>query len=178
MSVGFQGIRTWINRHGAVVAASLIVIATVAVLSTRSCKSTVPTVVPTRAFFVDEVTREIEIQPIDAISPLPGKTGQPTLVQGFYYTLGTDAEKQLGYMQKYTPTGRAALEKFRQAPPNAMSPEQASLISSINAEVLVRGPEEGSNWVPVESPAGLEITGRLNQLSQQKGFRIVLPSNK
>jgi len=158
-------IRTWVNTHGTIVAASFIALAALVVVSSHFLGKPSHPAPPTHCFFVDEVTGEAVVEPIDAIPPLPGKDGSPTLVRAVYYTLGRDDEKQLAYMEKHSEEGRAAAVA-RASDPNIMGPPP---------QLLVRGPEAGSKWVLRDSEEGMKVMNVLNEQLGKPGFRVVMP---
>ena len=162
---GIRGLRDWANQHGTIVGALAIVIAVLVIFWSRWAMTPATPVIPTHMFFVDDITGDIVVEPVDAIPPLPGPDGRPTLVRGYFYTLGSDADKQLAYLEKYSDAGRAAMAARATATEPMDSPP----------ETLVRAPKPGSPWVRLESPEGERVMSVLNDAAVKPGFHIVMP---
>ena len=159
-----RGFRAWANQHGAILVACAITVAVLAIIWSRWSLAKPVFAAPTQVFFVDEITGDIVVEPAETIPPIAGSDGKPTLVRGCFYTLGSDAEKQLAYLEKYTDASKAAA-----ATQTAYDPASAP------PEVLVRAPEPGSLWVRADSPAGEKVIARMTDAVGKPGFRTVFP---
>jgi hypothetical protein len=144
----FQRLREQLNRHP--VMASLLTAALVGSLIYAAVRNPAP---PTpRGDFIDETTGESMVRSIADVPPLPGKDGGLTVVRAYYSVPTGDGQRKLLYLQKYSPETKAYLEQYlkehRTGQPQFPDPQTA---------ILVRKPEAGSPWVPLETPEGRAI---------------------
>jgi len=104
-------------------------------------------------FFLDEETGEESVLPLDELPPLPGKSGNPTVVRamkfGFQDKDGKRSDERTVYLYKFT---QEAKEKLKDLPKD--DPQYHDLIFSGQ---FVRDPQPGSPWVPYNSSKGQEI---------------------
>ena len=100
-------------------------------------------------FFVDEVTSEESVHRLSEIPPLPGKDGNPTVVRAMKYSCDAGANPKTIYLLKYTPE---ALTDLQTLPVD--DPRRPTVFFSGQ---LVRSPEAGAKWVPLQSPEGEEV---------------------
>lgn len=155
-------LRDTINRNSAVVSiVAVVVIIVVLALSIRSFLGGGSTTgVPSTAYFWDTSNGTLHTRPMTDYPPLIGATGKPTLVQAYFYTCGSCADKKLAYLQKYSPQAKAMLDKMIQSgkagKPQGFSPMAEEAMMSQNSQ-LVRSPAKGSPWVPISSPQGQQI---------------------
>jgi len=160
MAISMEKIRTTINDNSLVVsAAAVVVIAALLYFVLRQSgvvggNTYTP---PTKAFFYDEDTGETVVRSAKDIPPCDNGKGKMTLVKAYYYTYGTDDEKKLAYLEKYTDQARAVLEKA-----NASGGEIDPMnIGVVETGQYVRAPEAGSRWVQMRSGPGEEIMRRV-----------------
>jgi hypothetical protein len=97
----------------------------------------------TKAFFVDEETGVESVNSIDAIPPLPGQGGKPTVVRAMKFSCEGGKNPRTLYLLKYTPEAQAELQSL---PPD--SPRRSDVITSGE---LIRSPAADSEWVPATS---------------------------
>ena len=99
--------------------------------------------------FYDEATGEGVERSIRDVPPLKGKGGEMTVVRAGYRT-EADGARKLAYLEKYSDQAKAEVEKHlrgeAEGPPN-IPPDGH----------LVRRPEPGSPWAPINSRQGREI---------------------
>ncbi len=112
------------------------------------------------AWYIDEQDGDKSLNPADAISlpatsiaPLKNKVGAPTVVRAMFVTCTTEKDRRLVYLEKYTPQAQAAFAKVQSG---AESPSP-SFLSSTQAGHLIRLPDPGAPWVPINSAAGVTI---------------------
>lgn len=102
--------------------------------------------------FIDEQTGEVSARSIDQLPPLVGSNGKATVVRAYYSVARDGLPRRLLYMQKYSDTTKAYLEQYlkehRTGRPQFPDPPTA---------ILVRAPEPGSPWVPLETPQGRKL---------------------
>ena len=96
-----------------------------------------------KAFFVDEETGVESVNSIDAIPPLPGQGGKPTVVRALKFSCEGGKNPRTLYYLKYTPEAQAELQSL---PPD--SPLRSDVITSGE---LIRSPAADSEWVPATS---------------------------
>jgi hypothetical protein len=144
----FQRLREQINRHPAI--AGVVVAAIVACLiyyMFRNPRGGTPD-----GDFIDETTGQTYVMPISALPPLPGRDGNLTVVRAYYSAPSGDQPRRILYLQKYSPETKAYLEQYlkegRKGQPQFPDPQTA---------ILVRKPDPGSPWVPLETPEGRAI---------------------
>jgi hypothetical protein len=101
-------------------------------------------------YYVDEETGDESVGKSDAIPPLAGKNGNPTVVQEFKFDFGDGAGAKTAFLFKYSPAAQAQLA--------SLSPEDSQYHQVQHAGGMVRLPEKGSPWVPESSPEGQRIT--------------------
>ena len=128
---------------------------------------------PTNCYYLDEEAfdpqhpKELSV---NLVPPVAGASGNLTLVRAVYITAGTDAERQLAYLEKYTDEAKAVLEKSASSEEH-LSPQE---LMTIRDGLRVRAPELGSPWVTSNSPEGRALLGRTND--DAATVRRVLPS--
>lgn len=156
-------LRDTINRNSAVVSiVAVVVIIVVLALSIRSFMGGGATTgVPSNAYYWDTSNRTLHIRPMTDYPPLTGSTGKPTLVQAYFYTCGSCADKKLAYLQKYSTQAKSMLDNMlkggQAGKPGGFSPMAQEAMMSQDS-VLVRSPAKGSPWVPMNSPQGQQVT--------------------
>jgi hypothetical protein len=96
---------------------------------------------PEKAFFFDEETGEELIRPAGDIPPLPGKSGKPTIVREFKYSLDGGKTAKVGYYFKYTDDWKKKIEDAH---------AKGGDVDGVLGE-LIRSPEKGSKWVSIGS---------------------------
>jgi len=101
--------------------------------------------------FMDEETGAMSPRSWNDVPPLPGKSARPTLVRT-RYGVGADGQRQLLFLEKYTPAAKALVERVLRGG-TLTSAEQAA----VQAGYLVRQPAPGSPWVSGTSPEGGKI---------------------
>ena len=120
---------------------------------------------PDRYYFYDTSNGSITTEPSSAIAPLKGAGGKDTLVQAFFFTCTTCADKKIGYLLKYTRRAKEAKAYLEHPPSAAMTPQQSMQFNSslskyevaIAMGTLVRLPAKGSQWYPIAGPMGSQI---------------------
>lgn len=121
---------------------------------------------PSSYYFYDTSNGSITTEPAGALPPLKGATGKDTLVRAYMYTCTSCGDKKVGYLMKYTPRAKQALQYLAQPKGPHMTPQQsmayfssrAQYESAIPAGTYVRLPAKGSHWHPLMSQAGSAIT--------------------
>lgn len=102
--------------------------------------------------FIDEQTGETSVRPIDQLPSLVGSQGTPTVVRAYYSAASDGQPRRLLYLQKYSDATKAYLAQYlkehRTGRPQFPDPQTA---------ILVRAPEPGSPWVPLETPQGRKL---------------------
>lgn len=123
-----------------------------------------------KAFFMDEETGEIEIHLVREIPPLPGKSGNPTVVLARYFTTSTDEAKKLIYLERYTPECKLAIESSHGAPPNL------EVMDALRRGTQVRSPEPGAPWYSVDTREGRAVVNAVAALDPDPSkVRMVSP---
>jgi hypothetical protein len=122
---------------------------------------------PSVAFYLDEATGEESVGPADVIFPLPGKSGQHTVVQAFKFDLGGAEGIKTVYLLKYSPSAVAQMD---QRPATDPQYDFARMTGK-----LVRRAAAGSPWVEEQSPEGQEIENNIEPGSSGKAPKPVYP---
>jgi hypothetical protein len=144
-----KGLRQWISERPVLTSAlALIVIAGAIVYTVRHAHPHDEATFD----FIDEETNKPSIHSIDAVPPLIGDSGKPTVVRAIYSgPPGSDGRKIL-YLEKYSDASKAVMEKYHEehqhGPPPIPDPATA---------VWVRLPLPGSPWVTRDSTQGHRI---------------------
>ncbi len=112
-----------------------------------------PTLRLKNAWFMDEQTGELIVEPATAIPPLLNKNHQPALVRAIFVTGAGDKDRKLAYLEKYTPEAQAAFADVRSG---AQPPTPAFLLAT-QAGHLIRRPDAGAGWVRTNSAEGVAI---------------------
>jgi hypothetical protein len=112
-----------------------------------------PTLRLKNAWFMDEQTGELIVEPATAIPPLLNKNHQPALVRAIFVTGAGDKDRKLAYLEKYTPEAQAAFADVRSG---AQPPTPAFLLTTQTGH-LIRLPAAGSPWVRAGSAEGVAI---------------------
>jgi hypothetical protein len=158
--------RQFISKYGIFLAAGLIVLAGIILFATRKKG---PPPIPTRAFYVNEVTGEESIQSIDAIPPLNDKDGKPNHVQEIKISCDNGKTAQVAYYRKYHPKAKEIIEQY-QTDPNHMD----EVDRARSEGELVRLPKSGSPWVKSMSEEGEKVVNSI-QCPPGKYPRAVYP---
>jgi hypothetical protein len=106
-----------------------------------------------KAFYIDEETGEESVRPVTDVPPLAGKGGKDTVVVAAKYSCDGGKTSQVGYLMKYTPEGKAALEEVYKA-----GKDESSININMMQQVLVRLPGKDGQWVFKQSDMGMRIT--------------------
>ncbi len=120
---------------------------------------------PDHCYFYDTSNGGITIEPIGAIPPMKGANGGNTLVLAKFFSCTTCGDKKLGYLLKYTASGKAAAESLAHQSGGNLTASQSMQFNSslsqyqiaIASGTLVRLPAKGSRWYPIASPTGSKI---------------------
>jgi len=117
-----------------------------------------------QAWFIDEKDGKTALNPADAfaagadnIPPLLNKEEKPAIVRAIFVFHGNYHQRQLAYLEKYTPRGQDAFDQIRQHVTD-LSPW--FLFTTQNGH-LIRLPAPGSPWVPVGSPEAIKVFTRV-----------------
>jgi hypothetical protein len=141
--------RQFITKYGVFVAAGLIVLAAIITFATRRGG---PPSVPTRAYYIDDLTGEESIQSATAIPPLDNKDGKPNLVQVVKISCDGGRNPQVAYYRKYHPKAKQIIEQYQNDPNHIDEVERAR-----SEGELVRLPQAGSPWVKAMSEEGEKV---------------------
>jgi hypothetical protein len=105
------------------------------------------------AWFMDEQTGQLVVEPATAIPPLLNKDHQPTLVRAIFVTCTTDQDRRLAYLEKYTPEAQAAFADVR----SGAQPLTPAFLFTTQTGHMIRRPDAGSRWVRATSAEGVAI---------------------
>lgn len=157
-----SNIRNTINENSAVMSIIAAVVAIVAIAFIVRNFFHTPNYGPTTAYYYDTSDGSVQVLPRSKYPPLIGKTGKPTLVWAIYYSCSSCSDKQLAYLEKYTSQAKAAMKQFQQQANNpkskGMPPNFAMMqMAMAGGGMLVRSPQKGSKWYPLESPQGMQV---------------------
>ena len=119
-------------------------------------------------YFIDEETGEESVRPVSDIPPLPGKSGKPTVVREYKYSLDGGSTVKVGYYLKFDDGAKKKLEDLVAQGKN---PNEIDTTSG----QLVRSPDPGSKWVSIGSGEGQTITHLDIPQGKQDQFMAVLP---
>ncbi|MCL5946258.1 MAG: hypothetical protein M1472_05320 [Planctomycetes bacterium] len=155
-------LRNTINENSAVVSIIAAVVAIVAIAFIVRNFIQTPNYGPTTAYYYDTSDGSVQVLPRSKYPPLIGKTGKPTLVWAEYYTCSSCSDKKLAYLEKYSPQAKKAMEQLQAEANNpktkGMPPNFAMMqMAMAGGGMLVRSPQKGSQWYPLESPEGMRI---------------------
>jgi len=141
--------REWLNKFGVYVVGGALVVAVILYFVMGS-SAKAPSSNDVKAFYLDEETGEESLHPVSQVPPLIGKSGKPTVVQAIKYSCDGGKTKKIAYLRKYTPEAKEALDRAYATQTNP----------GINARAneLVRLPEKGNEWYPVQSNEGATVT--------------------
>ncbi len=164
-------IRDAMNRNQSVISIVAVVLTIIAIAYIIHYEFHSPYATSVNQYFYDTATQQLKVEPPTAIPPLRGAGGKYTLVRAYVFTCSSCNNKQIGFLQKYTPEGKAALLKqqqmAKQPPPKPGSRpgpngdtqfnNPFSLQMQAYNNSLVRLPAKGSRWVLANSPEGERI---------------------
>jgi hypothetical protein len=115
--------------------------------------------------FVDEETGQEYQEPVNLAPPLPNSQGHLSLVRGAYFSYDQGKTHFLGYMEKYTPAAKKALDQGRE---QTLSDNGQELMAVVGG-LLIRSPAPGSPWVNNDSPEAQQIHVLLEKNAQASG---------
>ncbi|MGN6369429.1 MAG: hypothetical protein ACTHN5_14315 [Phycisphaerae bacterium] len=118
-------------------------------------------------WFVDEETGEEMTMPQKMIPPLPGKSGKMTVVREFKYSDDGGKTYKVAYWYKYTDEMKKQLE-------DAIAAGHEGDVETAPGE-LVRLPTKGSEWVPLGSDKGQQISHVDIPAGKEKDFLVAIP---
>src|SRR5580704_8056215 len=95
--------REFINKHGTVIGAALLVAAALVIYFFYLRKGSGPT---NLAYYIDEETGEESIHPRTDLPPLIGKSGRPTVVEEFKFTCDGGSTVKVAYYFKFTDSAK------------------------------------------------------------------------
>jgi hypothetical protein len=144
--------REVINKFGPYIAIGAIVVAGIVAWFSMKSKTEGGAVSRNLAFYVDEETGEESVQAADAIPPLIGKSGKPTVVKAMKYTCDGGKTNKTYALMRYSPDVQERLKNLSASDP-VQDAERAKLLGAY----FVRSPEPNSRWVPAQSTEGLRI---------------------
>jgi len=144
-------VRKFINQYGYIIAIVAVVIALIAIWF--GLGSGRVAMVPTQAFYVDELSGDESLGDINGVPPLTGKTGKPTLCKAMKYTCDGGKTKTTYMLIKFPPHVQQEINSLSKDDP-VQDMKRAKLLE----DYWVRGPAKDSQWVPVKSPKGQELT--------------------
>ena len=164
-------IRDAMNRNQSVISIVAVVFTIIAIAYILHYELHSRYVTTVNQYFYDTATQQLKVEPSTAIPPMRGAGGKYTLVRAYVFTCSSCDNKQIGYLEKYTPQGKAALINLQKmanqpppkpgpgAPPNGNMPYANPFELEMQAynSSLVRLPAKGSPWVPANSPEGQHI---------------------
>lgn len=164
-----SNIRDALNRNQAIISIIAVVFTILAIWWILKSEFKSPYKTNVNQYFYDTSTQSLVVKPSTAIPPLIGKSGKRTVVRAYLFTCSSCSNKQIGYLQEYTPAARQALvtlQKMGNAGPNA-GPGNPSGPSAANNPFqlemtafqgsLVRLPAKGSPWMLANTPQGMQI---------------------
>ncbi|MBI1367013.1 MAG: hypothetical protein GC162_00015 [Planctomycetes bacterium] len=166
-------VREWMHRKAASLtgAAVMIAVAGLALMvalnpskNNRMDDATRPS--PGQAWFYDTTTGVYFTELATRVPPIVSPAGNPA-VRAHFFTCGScedDAERFLGYYEKYTPEVKRRLEN---APETFEFYEEA-----FNGRLYSA---DAQHWVEAESPDGLKIVERLQEKCPSRSLRYCPP---
>jgi hypothetical protein len=105
---------------------------------------------PTSAYFVDEETGEELVRPATDIPPLMGKSGKPTVVREFKYSVDGGKTSKVAYYFKYSDSMKEKLEA-------AIAAGKGGDLDG-NPGEWVRSPAPQSKWALLGTPEAQAIS--------------------
>jgi len=105
---------------------------------------------PYYAFYFDEETSAEIIRPAAGFPPFLNDNGKPALVQAFKYSYDDGRTSKIAYLFKYSDDAKAKLEALTPDDINTAMIDPRPAI--MQRGELVRSPEPGSEWMPIDDP--------------------------
>jgi len=139
-----------INRFGVPLSVGIIVVALIVAFLSREKPASYPVGDRSLAWYVDEETGEESVLPFaENIPPLPGASGQGTLVQVVKFASDKETTPLAFYWVKYSDAAR------KQAA--TCTGDLDELLEVLSFGQLVRSPEPGSPWITLRDPQAAKI---------------------
>jgi hypothetical protein len=156
-----SNLRQKMNENAMVVSIVLIVVIIVGLyLVLRSAGVIHPTLLPSKAYFVDlEDPNTPILLPPNELPPLIGKSGKPTVVGVLYYTCTDCKDKKPAYFMKYTEEAKAAVESMKKSEGSGTPPMGMPVAMVLEQGAYLCTPEglASDHWVQMRSSEGAQI---------------------
>jgi hypothetical protein len=155
-----SNLRNTINENSAAVSIVAAVIAVLAIVYIfHNTAGGGGTVAAPKAYYYDTSTHQFYTYRSSRPPPLKNASGKRTIVLAYMYTCSSCGNRKRAWLQKYSKQARAAMIKMLNSKPVPGKPPAPPPIETpiFGTGILVRSPEKGSKWYPIQSPQGQQI---------------------
>ena len=155
-----SNLRNTINENSAAVSIVAAVIAVLAIVYIfHNTAGGGGTVAAPKAYYYDTSTHQFYTYRSSRPPPLKNASGKRRIVLAYMYTCSSCGNRKRAWLQKYSKQARAAMIKMLNYKPVPGKPPAPPPIETpiFGTGILVRSPEKGSKWYPIQSPQGQQI---------------------